>query len=59
MTALNKQLRRKITVSRGKCSSNSNTKQKGQDEEATQKEKEETTRRLAEGAKKLLAEETK
>ena len=43
MTALNKHLRRKITVSGGKGNSNSNPEQKGWDEETAWKEKEETT----------------
>ena len=43
MISLYKRLRRKITASKGKCSNTSNPKHKGNEEEAAQKEKEETT----------------
>ena len=59
MTALNKRLSRKIRVSRGKGNSNSHPEHKGRDEEDARKAKEETSRRLAKGANKLLVEEAK
>ena len=47
----------KAKVTRAKGNINSNPEPKEQDEEAARKAKEEVARRLAVGAKKLLAEE--
>ena len=57
LTALNKQLKLKTLEFRDKGSGSINLEPKIQEEEATRKVKEETSQRLAEGARKLLAEE--
>ena len=53
MTILNIWLKKKTTIAGVKGSSNSHSKSKVQEEEATRKEKEETAQRLAEGARSL------
>ena len=58
MATLNKWLKNKTTTAGVKGSSNSLPKSMGQEEEAARKTKEETTRRLAEGERKLLAEKS-
>ena len=59
MTALKNKLKPKTLEVGDKGSGSINLEPKIQEEEATRKVKEETSQRLAEGARKLLAEENK
>ena len=53
MTDLNKRLKKKTTIARFKGSNSCHLEPKGQEEEIVKKGKEDTARRLAEGAKKI------
>ena len=56
MTALNKKPKRKTIIIEVKGSSSNNPEPKGREEQAIRKSKQDTARRLEEGARKFLAE---